>query len=418
MHQARENLAGASSGQVLPSAYSEHAATQPRQAPGLEHSHLGGPAQAGPQGASGIDGTKPKTVGANNMAASVANDDRVAPGTWQDVAERMVLVTLPARGRPYKRPDLEDAVIRTKFPPNMIETFGEFERNFKYQMTFKTRQQAEAFCNRNDKITVCNDKGQIECTGADPGHGLGGAQPARPHPSHTPAALPATNVQDMNPLLNSGWANVANRMATISLGPAGRPYQRADIENALLRFEIDCSTIVTLGEYDNFKYQITFSQHAVADYFVCNNPVLPVTSAKDTFDCPVNSFLRHEFRVKVAWFPDAGTVAEMATNMSQWGQVLSISRERVRGAFCTYFSGVRIVTIIPRDVDVIPDFADMRVHGKLYTVRMTVMGLPARCHNCQIQEHLARDCTACGRCGSAAHSTSDHPAHIPFFNFC
>ena len=166
LRQARENMAGASSSHVLQSASSQHAATKPRQEPGsepAEFSHLGGLAQADPQGASGIDGTKRKTVGTNNMAASMANDDRVAPGTWQDVAERMVLVTLPARGRPYKRPDLEDAVIRTSFPPSMIETFGEFELNFKYQITFKTRQQAEAFCIRNETITVCNDKGAISC---------------------------------------------------------------------------------------------------------------------------------------------------------------------------------------------------------------------------------------------------------------
>ena len=45
------------------------------------------------------------------------------------------------------------------------------------------------------------------------------------------------------------------------------------------------------------------------------------------------------------------------------------------------------------------------------------MGMPERCHNCQIRGHLARDCTACGRCGSAVHSTADHPAHIPFTAF-
>ena len=137
---AQENLDGASSAKVLPSASSEHAATEPSQPAGLGHSHLDRPGQPGQQGRSGVDGTRSKVVENSNMAASMANVDRAAPGTWQDVAERMVLFTLPARGRPYKRPDLEDAVIRTGFPPQMIETFGEFERNFKYQMTVKTWQ--------------------------------------------------------------------------------------------------------------------------------------------------------------------------------------------------------------------------------------------------------------------------------------
>ena len=288
MRQARENLAGASSSQVLPSAYSEHAATQPRQAPGLELSHLGGPAQAGPQGASGIDGTRSKTVGTNNMAASMANDDRVAPGTWQDVAERMVLVTLPARGRPYKRPDLEDAVIRTRFPPSMIETFGEFERNFKYQMTFKTRQQAEAFCNRNEKITVCNDKGQIEC--------------------------------------------------------------------------------------------------------------------------PISMFKRREYRIRVSWYPDAGRNEDLQAALGTWGQVLGVHKEKVNGKLGRYNSGARIVTIVPaRDIEEVPDFLDINTMARIFTVRLTVKGLPNRCHKCHRRGHLQRDCTACQRCHSNDHATADHP---------
>ena len=291
MRQARENLAGASSSQVLQSAYSEHAATKPRQEPGSEpagHSHLGGPAQAGPQGASGIDGTKQKTVGTNNMAASMANDDRVAPGTWQDVAERMVLVTLPARGRPYKRPDLEDAVIRTKFPPNMIETFGEFERNFKYQMTFKTRQQAEAFCMRNEKITVCNDKGQIEC--------------------------------------------------------------------------------------------------------------------------PISMFKRREYRIRVSWYPDAGRNEDLQAALGTWGQVLGVHKEKVNGNLGRYNSGARIVTIIPaRDIEEVPDFLDINTMARIFTVRLTVKGLPNRCHKCHKRGHLQRDCTACQRCHSHDHATADHP---------
>ena len=63
VRQAPENLGGASSGKVLPSASSEHAATEPSQPAGLGLSHLDGPGQAGSQGATGVDGTKNKAVG-------------------------------------------------------------------------------------------------------------------------------------------------------------------------------------------------------------------------------------------------------------------------------------------------------------------------------------------------------------------
>ena len=286
--QAPENLGDASSTQVLSSASSEHAATQPSQPAGLGHSHLGGPGQAGPQGVTGVDGTRQKTGGQTNMAASMANSDRVAPGSWQDVAERMVLITLPARGRPYKRPDLEDAVIKTGFPSTMVETFGEFERNFKYQMTVKTRKLAEDFCARNDKIVVHNDKGAIFC--------------------------------------------------------------------------------------------------------------------------PVYMFKRREYRIRVSWYPDAGRDKDLEAALGTWGQVLGVHKDKVNGKLGKYNSGARIVTLVPnRDIEEVPDFLDINTMARFFTVRLTVKGLPNRCHRCRKRGHLQRDCTACQRCQSSDHATADHP---------
>ena len=100
------------------------------------------------------------------------------------------------------------------------------------------------------------------------------------------------------------------------------------------------------------------------------------------------------------------------------GGVLAIHCEKVRGVFGSYFSGVRIVTLVlANDIDDVPDFADMKANDKLYTVRMTVIGMKVRCHNCQRSGHLARECEACGRCGSAQHATGDHPPAIPFSTF-
>ena len=251
----------------------------------------------------------------------------------------------------------------------------------------------------------------------DSRQGLRGTQRASPQ-AQAPALQTAPN-NTRNPLLNKGWEDVAARMAIISLQAAGRPYKRINIEQALVATGMDCSTIVTLGEFaNNFKWQITFATQGTADYFIRNFPSLAVTTENGTFDCSVSSFLRREYRVKVAWFPDAGTDQEIAQAMSQWGEVLAIHREKVRGVFGSYFSGVRIVTLVPsNDIDDIPDFADMRANGRLYTVRMTIIGLKARCHNCQRRGHLARECEACGRCGSAEHATADHPHDIPFTTF-
>ena len=205
---------------------------------------------------------------------------------------------------------------------------------------------------------------------ANLGHSLRGTQPAGLQGN---AALAAKHDR-RNPLLNRGWEDVASRMAVITLPAAGRPYRRVHMEQALLESDVDCSTIVTLGEYaNNFKYQVTFNDKPVADYFVRNYPTLPVKTDAGVFDCPVSSFLRREFRVKVAWFPDAGTDQEMAVAMSKWGEIVGIHREKIQGIFGHYYSGNRLVTLIPfHNIDDVPDFADMKAHGNTFTVRMTV----------------------------------------------
>ena len=92
------------------------------------------------------------------------------------------------------------------------------------------------------------------------------------------------------------------------------------LNKALVATGMDCSTIITLGEFANdFKWQITFATHGTADYFIPHFPTLAVTTENETFDCQVGSFLRREYRVKMAWFPDAGTDQEIAQAMSQWG---------------------------------------------------------------------------------------------------
>ena len=210
--------------------------------------------------------------------------------------------------------------------------------------------------------------------------GLRGSQSAPPQARSAPNKPPASKA----PLLNRGWEDVAGRMATISLLAAGRPYKRENIELAMLDSGMDCSQIVTLGEFQrNFKYQMTFATKDVADYFIREYPTFSVQTDKGNFECPVSSFLRREYRIKVSWFPDAGDDGDLARGLGQYGEVTAIQREKIKGPFGQYYSGNRIVTIIPTgDVDDVPDFKYMRAHGELYTTRLTVMGLKPRCHNC------------------------------------
>ena len=68
------------------------------------------------------------------------------------------------------------------------------------------------------------------------------------------------------------------------------------------------------------------------------------------------------------------------------------------------------MTIVPaRDIEEVPDFLDINTMARIFTVRLTVKGLPNRCHKCHRRGHLQRDCTACQRCHSNDHATADHP---------
>ena len=88
--------------------------------------HFGGPGGQGLGATSNIDGTRHRaTVGAGNskMAFREQTNGRSAPAaSWEDIADRMILITLPARMSPYKLSDLEDAVLRTSLQPSEIET--------------------------------------------------------------------------------------------------------------------------------------------------------------------------------------------------------------------------------------------------------------------------------------------------------
>ena len=132
-----------------------------------QHSHLVQQGLSAGQGGAGahskVGGQSSSTT---NMATSRAQRGSIngsSMGRWDEVARRMVLITLPSKGRPYDRADLEDAVIRTRFPTDLIEAFGEFERNFKYQMTIKDEKTARDFVSQLGHLVVVNDKGRHIC---------------------------------------------------------------------------------------------------------------------------------------------------------------------------------------------------------------------------------------------------------------
>ena len=59
-------------------------------------------------------------------------------------------------------------------------------------------------------------------------------------------------------------------------------------------------------------------------------------------------------------------------------------------------------------VENIPDFQDVEIRGRMYTMLSVVLGLPPRCHRCKVRGHLAYQCVACRYCGSGSHTSEEH----------
>ena len=169
--------------------------------------------------------------------------------------------------------------------------------------------------------------------------------------------------------------------------------------------------IETFGEFErNFKYQMTVKTRQLAEQFCIRNENILVKNDKGSILCPVSMFKRREYRIRVSWYPDAGRNEDLEDALGTWGQVLGVHKERVNGKLGKYNSGARIVTLVPsRDIEEVPDFLDINTMARIFKVRLTVKGLPNRCHRCCKRGHLQRDCTACQRCHSSDHATADHP---------
>ena len=287
-------ISGVTSGDNLPATFNGSQPTQPGRGGGLlgtRHSHLVRPASQPSQGGAGARSRQGDSGAMANMAGNQGTMGTIngsSMARWDEVAERMILITLPAKGRPYKRVDIENAIIFTGFPPDGVETLGEYERNYKWQLTVRTRAMAYDLIRSMPHIVVNNDKGRIEC--------------------------------------------------------------------------------------------------------------------------PVTPFKSREYRIRVLWYPDAGSERDLALHFQRWGKVTNVTKERINGRLGRYYSGARIITLIPtRDIEEIPDFMDISTMGRTFTVRLMVKGLLPRCHNCRVRGHLQRECTACSRCKSNDHATADHP---------
>ena len=110
------------------------------------------------------------------------------------------------------------------------------------------------------------------------------------------------------------------------------------------------------------------------------------------------------------------TEQEVADIFGKYGNVVKVYKEMAPQykEHPRYLGGTFIVCIVQRneeEVSAIPDFQDVNIRGRTYSMLSVVLGLPPRCHRCKVRGHLARNCVACRYCGSAGHTSEEHSVH-------
>ena len=81
--------------------------------------------------------------------------------SWEDVANRMIIIELPAAGQPFKCKQIEEALNATGVDADQIGTVVEFEKNFKYRIKFANQGVVDL---RFPNLPVTTVKGNFGCT--------------------------------------------------------------------------------------------------------------------------------------------------------------------------------------------------------------------------------------------------------------
>ena len=212
--------------------------------------------------------------------------------------------------------------------------------------------------------------------------------------------LPAAQVDDPE-----------ERLVIIKVPREGRPFGREHIVDALTDFQFVEWEVV--GWFSRgLEFQVLMEKKSDADT-LCEMGYIEVGNEEENFACHTRKFKQNEFKVRVDWLPVTTSEHEVGQLFAKFGKVVTFYKEwaPARKNHTRYWGGTFIVVIATEREDVvstIPDFMDVTVRNRAYSILCTVIGLLPRCHSCKVRGHMKYECTACRLCGSRDHSSEGH----------
>ena len=205
----------------------------------------------------------------------------------------------------------------------------------------------------------------------------------------------------------------AERLVIVKVPREGRPFTRENVVEALIDFGL--TEFEAVGRFARgLEFQVLFEHQRDADT-LAEMGYIEISNARGDFGCATRKFTQREYRIRVDWLPAVTTEQEVGDIFRRYGNVIKVYKEMAPQykEHPRYWGGTFIVCIVARneeEVSAIPDFQDVNIRGRTYSMLSVVLGLPPRCHRCKVRGHLARNCVACRYCGSAGHTSEEHSA--------
>lgn len=191
----------------------------------------------------------------------------------------------------------------------------------------------------------------------------------------------------------------------VTFNPVGKPYNRAEVIEALENVGVASQEIVALGTMsDNSRWMITFDNEDVISSVVANPPKVREYEARVVV---YNSDIA---KLRIHWLPVFIPMSAVVCAVSEFGVCKSVAWDysRIEGSERTRTTVRNIVIKIDENVTV-PAKVKILFENEYFEALITIPGRGPVCFRCNKIGHRKNDCTAmyCRHCLNYEHGTVD-----------
>ena len=191
----------------------------------------------------------------------------------------------------------------------------------------------------------------------------------------------------------------------VTFNPAGKPYTRAEVIEAMENIGVSSQEIVALGTMsDNSKWLITLGNEEVISMMLTKPPVV-----RD-YESRVIVFNSNIVKLRVHWLPVYIPMSSVVCGLSEYGICKSVAWDYSNIPGCKEVRTTVRNIIMKLDVDaVVPAKIKILFDQQYYDALITIPGRGPVCFRCNKIGHRKNECIAdyCRHCLNYEHSTID-----------